>query len=91
MRKTLGLLLLCGGCAATPIDELYVQHARCVASDATDCESIWQKIERREAVLARRDAKIRCRAGSVQVGDADGREACVSYAETLLLLGQRVR
>ena len=95
MRTTLlVLLLVCGGCSMAPakdLGDLYVEHARCLEADAIGCEAIWQAIEQRERIAAKREARSPCPAGAVSVRNGSGSDACVSQSHAQTLLSQMLR
>ena len=95
MRTTLVVLLLvCSGCSVAPtneLGELYVEHARCLEADAIGCDAIWEEIEQRERIAAKREARRTCPAGAVSVGNANGSEACVSQSQAQVLLSRMLR
>ncbi len=95
MRTTLVvLLLICSGCSVTPtseLDDLYVEHARCLEADAIGCEGIWEEIERRERIAASRERQRECPSGTASVGNAMGPTSCVPHAEVRTLLNQMMR
>ena len=95
MRKTLVVLLLvCSGCSVTPtseLDNLYVEHGRCIEAGTGDCEGIWDEIERRERIAANRDRQRECPAGTASVGNANGPASCVPHAQVRTLLSRMLR
>ena len=80
--KFLPLLLLLGGCASTPTDELYSQLAVCVSntdplSALTECGEFQDKVNQREDALQRRsNSKILCPKGSVAYCDSRWHRGC---------------
>lgn len=95
MRKTLLVIVLIGsGCSVTPtseLDNLYVEHARCIEAGAVGCEVIWKEIERRERIVASRERDRECPAGTTIVGNAHGPTSCVPHAQVRTLLNGRLR
>ena len=71
------LLLLLGGCASTPIEDMYVELAVCVNGKG-DCEELQEKINKREKSAAQRryDRAIRCPQGTFEHCDTRRDRGC---------------
>lgn len=92
--KYLVLMVLCGGCSLTPandLEDLYVQHARCIAADAVGCEQIWASIERREQIVASRERQRACPGGTASVSNSHGPTSCVAHSDVRSVLSRMLR